>query len=179
LKVNRCFRGTYRFHLQGWRVHQARNQHEADSKQNSKTPVDCQQTTWRYIPQDRTLHNHRCENLKSYTFLAILVSFFIFIVLFFLTPWTRMTPCLPLQLHLHGCISLLLQHCLIFRSSLMYIDKKVHCLFKERSQKSIILPSVDDRTKYQYFWAQTLKLLRDVVQMFGQSGWPCLRDDVS
>jgi hypothetical protein len=24
-------------------------------------------TTQRYIPEDRTLHNHRCENLKSYT----------------------------------------------------------------------------------------------------------------
>jgi hypothetical protein len=25
-----------------------------------------QWTTWRYIPQDIILHNHRCENLKSY-----------------------------------------------------------------------------------------------------------------
>jgi hypothetical protein len=24
-----------------------------------------QQTTWRYIKEDRTLHNYRCENLKS------------------------------------------------------------------------------------------------------------------
>jgi hypothetical protein len=24
------------------------------------------QTTRRYIPEDRTLHNHHCENLKSY-----------------------------------------------------------------------------------------------------------------
>jgi hypothetical protein len=28
--------------------------------------VDIQRTTQRYIPEDRTLHNHRCENLKSY-----------------------------------------------------------------------------------------------------------------
>jgi hypothetical protein len=28
--------------------------------------VDTQQTTWRYIPEDGTLHNHCCENLKSY-----------------------------------------------------------------------------------------------------------------
>jgi hypothetical protein len=32
---------------------------------SSETPVDFQRTTWRYIPEDRTLHNHRCENLKS------------------------------------------------------------------------------------------------------------------
>jgi hypothetical protein len=24
--------------------------------------------TWRYIPEDSTLHNHRCENLKSYIY---------------------------------------------------------------------------------------------------------------
>jgi hypothetical protein len=28
--------------------------------------VDFQQTTWHYIPEDRTLHNHCCENLKSH-----------------------------------------------------------------------------------------------------------------
>jgi hypothetical protein len=31
----------------------------------SKTSVDFQQTAHRYIPEDRTLHNHQCENLKS------------------------------------------------------------------------------------------------------------------
>jgi hypothetical protein len=30
--------------------------------------IDFQLTTWRYIPEDRTLHNHRCENLKSHLF---------------------------------------------------------------------------------------------------------------
>jgi hypothetical protein len=34
---------------------------------SSKTSVDTQWTTRRYIPEDGTLHNHRCENLKSYT----------------------------------------------------------------------------------------------------------------
>jgi hypothetical protein len=29
-------------------------------------PVDSQQTAWRYIPEDGTLHNHRSENLISY-----------------------------------------------------------------------------------------------------------------
>jgi hypothetical protein len=33
---------------------------------SSKTSVDFQRTTWHYIPQDRTLHNHHYENLKSY-----------------------------------------------------------------------------------------------------------------
>jgi hypothetical protein len=33
----------------------------------SETSVDTQRTTRRYIPEDRTIHNHCCENLKSYT----------------------------------------------------------------------------------------------------------------
>jgi hypothetical protein len=33
---------------------------------SSETSVDTQQTTRRYIPEDGTLHNHRCENLKFY-----------------------------------------------------------------------------------------------------------------
>jgi hypothetical protein len=32
----------------------------------SETSVAFQQTTLRHIPEDDTLHNHRCENLKSY-----------------------------------------------------------------------------------------------------------------
>jgi hypothetical protein len=32
----------------------------------SETSTVFQQTTWHYIPEDSTLHNHRCENLKSY-----------------------------------------------------------------------------------------------------------------
>jgi hypothetical protein len=31
---------------------------------SSKTSVDFQQTAWCYIPEDRTLHNHHCENPK-------------------------------------------------------------------------------------------------------------------
>jgi hypothetical protein len=34
---------------------------------SSETSVDTQRTTQRYIPEDGTLHNHRCENLKSCT----------------------------------------------------------------------------------------------------------------
>jgi hypothetical protein len=33
---------------------------------SSVTLVDFQWATQRYIPQDSTLHNHHCENLKSY-----------------------------------------------------------------------------------------------------------------
>jgi hypothetical protein len=32
----------------------------------SETEVEFQWTTRRYIPEDSTLPNHRCENLKSY-----------------------------------------------------------------------------------------------------------------
>jgi hypothetical protein len=34
---------------------------------SSETSVATQQTTRRHIPEDDTLHKHRCENLKSYT----------------------------------------------------------------------------------------------------------------
>jgi hypothetical protein len=33
---------------------------------SSETSVPSQQSTRRHIPEDDTLHNHRCENLKSY-----------------------------------------------------------------------------------------------------------------
>jgi hypothetical protein len=33
---------------------------------SSETSVATQQTTRRHIQEDDTLHNHRCENLKSY-----------------------------------------------------------------------------------------------------------------
>jgi hypothetical protein len=42
----------------------------------AETSVDSQQTTRRYIPEDSTLHNHRCENLKSYMFLWYIRFFF-------------------------------------------------------------------------------------------------------
>jgi hypothetical protein len=44
LKVNQRFRGTY----------------------SSKTSANSQWTTQCYIPEGRTLHNHGCENIKSY-----------------------------------------------------------------------------------------------------------------
>jgi hypothetical protein len=36
-----------------------------DARCTSKTSVDFQRTTQRYIPGDETLHNHCCENLRS------------------------------------------------------------------------------------------------------------------
>jgi hypothetical protein len=41
---------------------------------SSETSVDTQRTTWRHIPEDDTLQNHRCENLKSYIHLNIFVD---------------------------------------------------------------------------------------------------------
>jgi hypothetical protein len=37
-----------------------------ETTRSSETPIDFQWTIRRYIPENRTLYNHRCENLKSY-----------------------------------------------------------------------------------------------------------------
>jgi hypothetical protein len=82
LRVSWRFRGTRRLQFQGPRMSQARDQSEAGSKAatnlaysstlkiratcSCKTSVRFQRNTRRYIPKDTTLHNHRCENLKSY-----------------------------------------------------------------------------------------------------------------
>jgi hypothetical protein len=83
LKINRRFGGPYRLQHQGPRI---RNQHESvclfhagsclaySSTMNMKatssfeTSVNFQRTTRHYIPEDRTLHNHRCENITSYIY---------------------------------------------------------------------------------------------------------------
>jgi hypothetical protein len=39
---------------------------------SSETSVDVQRTTQRYIPEDSTRYNHRCENLKSYYYMTYL-----------------------------------------------------------------------------------------------------------
>jgi hypothetical protein len=45
----------------------------------SETSVDFQRATWRYISEDRIIHNHLCENLSSYkatnTFLKLHLYF--------------------------------------------------------------------------------------------------------
>jgi hypothetical protein len=40
---------------------------------SSETSVDFQLTTRRYIPDDRPLHNHSCEHLRSYNAFICLV----------------------------------------------------------------------------------------------------------
>jgi hypothetical protein len=78
LIFNRRFRGTYGHHFRGRRISQDRNKHEAELAIcfilfpclahsstlmegicSSETSIDFQRTTWRYIPEDRTLPNHR------------------------------------------------------------------------------------------------------------------------
>jgi hypothetical protein len=61
LKANRRFVATYRLHLQGRRIRRTRNHRE---------------NRWQaqgYIPEDSTLHNHCCKNLKSYMFIMSLL----------------------------------------------------------------------------------------------------------
>jgi hypothetical protein len=61
LKINLPFRvTTFCLHLQGRRLSQGRNHHEASSKQ-----VDFQWTTRCSNPEAETLHNSHCGNLIS------------------------------------------------------------------------------------------------------------------
>jgi hypothetical protein len=38
-----------------------------EAKYSFEMTVNFQRTTRSYIPEDGTLHNHSCQNLKSYT----------------------------------------------------------------------------------------------------------------
>jgi hypothetical protein len=42
---------------------------EDEALSSSETSADIQRNTWHYIPEDTTLHNRRCENIKSLSFL--------------------------------------------------------------------------------------------------------------
>jgi hypothetical protein len=64
LRVNRRFGGTYRLHFQRRQISRARNQRE--NRWQADQSASRQRTIRRYIPEDVTLHNHRCENFKSY-----------------------------------------------------------------------------------------------------------------
>jgi hypothetical protein len=80
LKVNRGFGGSYRLHLQCWRISLASlpsaftlascSAYSSTPKMNticsSETSIDCQRATRCYILEDITLRNYRCETLKSY-----------------------------------------------------------------------------------------------------------------
>jgi hypothetical protein len=45
-----------------------------EATRSSETSVGSQRTTRRYIPEDDTLHNHRCDNLKSFIHIGPLKS---------------------------------------------------------------------------------------------------------
>jgi hypothetical protein len=74
LSVNRHFGGTYHLHLQVQRnkfskkpaSKQASRWQAMEAICSSETSVNTERNARRYIPEDDTLHNHRCENLKSY-----------------------------------------------------------------------------------------------------------------
>jgi hypothetical protein len=77
LKVNRRFRGTWKqvesragpacHLLSRWSlVRVILSTMKMEAAYTSKTSVDFQRTARRYIPEDRTLYNHCCENLRSY-----------------------------------------------------------------------------------------------------------------
>jgi hypothetical protein len=65
--VNRRFGRTYRLHLQGRKNKFSGTIVQAGGKlARWFLAVNTQRATRRYILEDGTLHNHRCENLKSY-----------------------------------------------------------------------------------------------------------------
>jgi hypothetical protein len=82
LSCARHFGRTYRLHLQGRRNRFSKsvNKHVAsrmfaepisstlkmEAISSSEKSGATQRTTRRHIPDDNTLHSHRCENLKSY-----------------------------------------------------------------------------------------------------------------
>jgi hypothetical protein len=45
---------------------------------SSETSVETQRTTRRHIPEDDTLQNHRCENLKSYMTVVVYIIIWLF-----------------------------------------------------------------------------------------------------
>jgi hypothetical protein len=67
LSVNRRFGGTYACHLLAcWFLAEIISSAlKMEAICSSRMLVDTQRTTWRYIPEVSTLHNHRYENLKS------------------------------------------------------------------------------------------------------------------
>jgi hypothetical protein len=85
LSCTRRFGGTYRLHLQGRRIVQQLNAlHDVISQKkilcSTETSGATQCTTRRHTPEEDTLQNHRCENLKSYTDLLISYSYFILLL---------------------------------------------------------------------------------------------------
>jgi hypothetical protein len=69
-------------------------------KIGSSWDVVFQRTTQHYIPEDRTLHNHQCENLKSYTAYCQLPAW----LSTWLWRWTQWIPpkCSWIPTEIHG-----------------------------------------------------------------------------
>jgi hypothetical protein len=75
LKVNRRFGWTYRLNFQGRKISRLINQFERWWQAGLELMMEALQRTTRcYIPEDATLYNHRCENLKSYASLQMFSS---------------------------------------------------------------------------------------------------------
>jgi hypothetical protein len=47
---------------------------EMEAIYSSETSVDFQRITRRYIEEDSTFHNHRCQNFKSSIFLILAIA---------------------------------------------------------------------------------------------------------
>jgi hypothetical protein len=73
LSVSRRFGGTYHLHLACWFIAELiTSTLKMEAICSSKMSVDTQQATQRHIPDDDTLHNHHCGNLKSYKMCYVL-----------------------------------------------------------------------------------------------------------
>jgi hypothetical protein len=76
--VNRCFGGTYRFHVQGRKIrrlqlsaHTGTSIVNMEAIRSSETSVHTR-SSQRHIPEDGIHHSHRCENLRSCVSLIVL-----------------------------------------------------------------------------------------------------------
>jgi hypothetical protein len=66
-EMNRHFGGTYRLHFQSRKIREREfSTLKMKAILSSETSVHFTRSTRRHIPKDDILHNHRCENLKSY-----------------------------------------------------------------------------------------------------------------
>jgi hypothetical protein len=89
---------------------------------SSETSVQFQLTTRRYIPGDRTLRDHRCENLKSYI---------LFISVFFL-PSLSLFTCLFFYIYFF-----LFLHCVCLSPSFI-IHSPLHIRFDVITLKTVV-----------------------------------------
>jgi hypothetical protein len=116
---SRRFGGACRHHLQGRRISQARHQRESRWQAqlclphsltlkvkvtcSSETSVDFQRTTRRCILEDRSIHNHRCENLKCYLSAVVHKTYYLTWIKFFsLRPRMLIATQVPDSFHLQN-----------------------------------------------------------------------------